>query len=217
MLKPSRPYVFVSLEGSNQTRKFDILHLTKYDETVRILYVKTFILTFLILGGCNYFITPNHDVESLDFSSCPKKWTDKLNNRPNCKTSEFWEMKSSTCYKNGKRDGLQCSYTETGDLYSETNWKNGEKDGTAIDYYENGNIKRIRTLKNHEMQGGAKAFYPSGNLMFDGYYNGFCDVKYGTCYTESGIAVPLSDNDLTNCYNKCADIIERELGTSINN
>ena len=94
-------------------------------------------------------------------------------------------------------------------------WKNEKKNGLDIEYYENGAPERLRTMADDTMHGVAKGFYPNGNLMFDGFYNGFCDVKYGTCYTESGIAVPLSQPDLTNCYNKCEDIINRELGLNI--
>ncbi len=48
--------------------------------------------------------------------------------------------------------------------------------------------------------------------MFNGYRDGFCNLKYGTCYTENGTAVPLKKEDLSKaCYNMlCLDAIEQQ-------
>lgn len=198
-----------------------------YHKKSSILGVKRFFIFFyVLLSACKPEHATMSDTESKpnsditiqnqgELHNCPKMWTDELNNRENCRTNELAGMKFNTCYKDNQRDGLECIYSENGVLYNEVTWKNDNMNGQDIEYYENGNVKKIRTMVENEMHGVAKGFYPNGNLMFDGYYNGFCDVKYGTCYTESGIAVPLSPNDLTNCYNKCEDIIYRELGTKL--
>ncbi len=173
--------------------------------------MKKLFLIFPILCACtNDLIISQKNI----VSHCPKKWTESLSNTKNCSTKEFYGIRINTCWKGDKRYGPECSYHENGLLFNETNWLNDKQDGFDIDYFDNGNIKRVRIFVNNEMRGRTKGFYENGNIMFDGYYNKFCDVKYGTCYTEDGIAVPLEKEDLNKCFRRCEDIINRVIKNS---
>ena len=142
---------------------------------------------------------------------CPPAWTDELEENSNCPKLEYIPLKYNRCWEYGKKDGLECIYQENGKLLVEQNWKNGHVHGLKIEYFENGNIEFIKTYDNDNLSGLFKQYYESGNLFFEGYREGDCTLKYGTCYTKDGIAVPLKGDDLRRaCYNMlCLDAIKR--------
>lgn len=138
------------------------------------------------------------------FSHCPKDVKNLPKDGDNCYTDEFYGMKFYTCWKNGekdgKRDGIECSYQENGMLFTEEHWKNGELDGVRRKYFDNGLLWREDNYVNGRSIGDVIAFYETGELQFRGYYEDY-SMKSGTCYTKDGIAIPITKKQLT--YNNC--------------
>jgi hypothetical protein len=128
-----------------------------------------------------------------------------------CENKTFSGITVETCYKNNLKNGTEKTYGEKGQLINKSEWKNCKQDGQEIEYFDNGNISRIRTFVNGEIRGEDKQFYKNGNLMFEGYRIDNCALKYGTCYTDGGTAVPLEKQDLDKgCYNHlCLDAIKK--------
>ena len=119
-----------------------------------------------------------------------------------CETKTIAGAFVETCYKNGLKNGTEKIYGDKRQLINKSEWKNSKQDGADIEYFYNGKIRRIRNFSNDKINGEYKEFYENGNLMFDGYRNDICELKYGTCYTNDGTAVPLSKEDLNKaCHN----------------
>jgi hypothetical protein len=175
--------------------------------------VKHLIFVFFLILSLTSCVSTQATLNDQNDFSCPKAWTDSLNDDPNCTTKESFGIKINTCWKNDKRHGAECSYLKNGTLFDETNWENGKQNGAEIEYFNNGNIKTIKNYINGQLLGLYKQFFENGNLMFDGYRDGFCHLEYGTCYTKDGTAVPLKKDELDKaCYNMlCTDAIQQKL------
>jgi hypothetical protein len=134
----------------------------------------------------------------LEKKHCPAKWTEPLNDDA-CPVETVDGIKIRTCWKNGKRNGLECSYQENGALFDETNWKDGKFHGIRRRYFDNGRLKIEDNWSNDVKDGKAEDFYGNGQMSFSGYVkNG--KLASGTCYTKDGAEVPLDANYLEYVY-----------------
>lgn len=80
------------------------------------------------------------------------------------------QLKVTTNYKNGKKDGLRISYYDNGEVQSESSYIEDKLDGIWNMYYENGDRRHKAIYKNGKPQGVITNWYKNGIVKYKHEY-----------------------------------------------